>query len=555
VTRADEAGATLKANAERQKRRQGAELEAEKARFVKETTALTAKIQELERTILDRDTKTVAFRQDADKVKTALTAKIQELEQTILDRDTKAFAAGQEADRVKTALTAKIQELQRTIHNNDTKTVAARQEADKVTTALTAKIQELERTIHNNDNNNNNNKDPGPVSVPYLLRVWHGKYKNKRPVYIPMEKKTSGCAVGFWAREEHSQKVKIYLAKSGFPGPEHQVSETLSTRRQMHYRSFLGIVKEKIAADIYAILGHGYFYVPKHRLEMMKVLNEYTKENALAVALTENMNAGRKAADQIHESLHLLSRRIKGYQDLAALRECFFDHEDAERKSFLTCVELGRVPEYALIQGQRLPILGLMEVMAASRLLGDTDVLGGGGKNAGFVIEINGDQPVAVRITKIDAGESFNFDGANNQFMQSFNRKFRGNKLQDQKDMQFGNMQPKVIQWSKLLDQQQKRFLCALKRGYHALQNNALLDLLLFRKGLFDQAIPGPRKLLGDDMVSAFKASWREYMNDQMLPEVYGESIETMNQITPSFSPKDVGAANITLAIIQETDT
>ena len=65
----------------------------------------------------------------------------------------------------------------------------------------------------------------------------------------------------------------------------------------------------------------------------------------------------------------------------------------------------------AFVQSVRLecgvvvPILGLMEVLAASRLLADTDVLGGDGKNAGFVVERDGDdgrgRPLAVRVVKV----------------------------------------------------------------------------------------------------------------------------------------------------------
>ena len=34
-----------------------------------------------------------------------------------------------------------------------------------------------------------------------------------------------------------------------------------------------------------------------------------------------------------------------------------------------------------------MPLCGLLELLAASRLLADTDVLGGGLRNAGFVVE------------------------------------------------------------------------------------------------------------------------------------------------------------------------
>ena len=192
--------------------------------------------------------------------------------------------------------------------------------------------------------------------------------------------------------------------------------------------------------------------------------------------------------------------------------------------------------------------------MAASRLLGDTDVLGGGGKNTGFVIESVGDAPVAIRMVKIDPGESFNFHGEQNQFMQSFNRKFKGNKLIDQRDLQFGNMQPKVIQWEKLLVRQKQRFLRTLNRGYEALKNIKLLSFLINRRGMFDAAITGTRKLLREDMVSEFLGSWIEYMDDQMEAGVYGDAVEALPaqqladpQQAVAFTPKDIGAAHVTL--------
>ena len=73
----------------------------------------------------------------------------------------------------------------------------------------------------------------------------------------------------------------------------------------------------------------------------------------------------------------------------------------------MECLEEGWVPQSVRLErgGVVVPILGLMEVLASSRLLADTDVLGGGGKNAGFVVERDGDdgrgRPRAVRVVKV----------------------------------------------------------------------------------------------------------------------------------------------------------
>jgi hypothetical protein len=387
------------------------------------------------------------------------------------------------------------------------------------------------------------------VAVPTLLRIWGGKYASKdvRPAYRVVGKKTGGTAVGFIAAEVHPTAVKRYMAKSGIPKDQNKVSVTLSSRRELHYRSYLGIIKEVIAAHLYTLLGSKAFYVPKHRLSLMEVINEQTQDNALAIALMEEVNRGRAAEDRIVQSLHLLSRWIERYRDLAELEPCYVD-SDPEPRSFQAWVEAGRAPDYASIDGHRVPILGLMEVLAASRLLGDTDVLGGGSTNAGFVVESQEGTPVAVRVVKIDAGEAFNFHGEHNQFTHCANKRYRGPKLQDPKDLQFGNQQPKVILWGKLLDEQKRRFLNTLTRGYEALKDADLIDFMIHRRGAFDEAIPGGRTLLRPEMVAAFKEEWRAYMDDQVLPEVYGTEIEALSPAdmgAPAipFNPKAVGAA------------
>jgi hypothetical protein len=391
------------------------------------------------------------------------------------------------------------------------------------------------------------------VATSPLMRIWGGKYtpQDARPEYRPVAKKIGVGALGFIAEEVHPTKSKRYMAKSGIPQDQDKVSVTLSSRRESHYRSYLAIVKELIAAQLYTLLGHGAFYVPKHRLHRMDIINEQTKDNALAVALMKEVNLGRPATEQITQGLHLLARWIEGYQDLAKLTTCYLDADDQEPTSFQTLVEAGRVPEYAHIEGKRLPILGLMEIMAASRLLGDTDVLGGGAMNAGFVVERKNGQPVAIRVMKIDAGEAFSWSAEHNQFAQFFSPLSEAKKLADPKDLQFGNMQPKVILWGKLLESQKQRFLHTLKQGYAAFQDEPLIDFILHRRGAFDEATPG-RTLLPAEMVADFKKAWRTYMKYQTLPQVYGAELAgfpaaEMGASAVPFNPKAVGAASCTL--------
>jgi hypothetical protein len=360
---------------------------------------------------------------------------------------------------------------------------------------------------------------PARVEVPSLLRIWGGKYtpSGERPRYQAVGKKTAGGAPGFIAEEVvPPPKVKRYLAKSGFLKDEQKVSESLSSGTERHYRSYLSIIKEFIAAHLYTLLGAQAFYVPKHRLSMM---------------------------DEVSQGLHLLSRWIEDYQDLAKLETCYLEADDQTPASVQACIKAGRIPEYASIEGRRVPILGLIEVLAASRLLGDTDVLGGHLTNAGFVVESQDGAPVAVRVVKIDAGEAFGFAEGCNKFASYFKRHRPGNALQDPKDLQSGNMVSRVIFWDKLLDQQKQRFLRTLRWGYEVLQDERLVDFMIHQRGSFDEATPG-RTLLRPAMVAKFKEEWRDYMDKQMLPEVYGNlpAAKIPASLVP-FNPKPVGAA------------
>jgi hypothetical protein len=226
---------------------------------------------------------------------------------------------------------------------------------------------------------------------------------------------------------------------------------------------------------------------------------------------------------------------------------CYVD-PNSEPENFQTWVEAGRAPEYTSIEGRQVPILGLMELLAASRLLEDTDVLGDNSTSAGFVVEYEDAYPVAVRVVKINVGESFSFESANNQFRNCLNLRYRGkNKLADQKDLQFGNTKPRVILWGKLLDQQKQRFLRTLERGYNELNpEKPLLNFIIHRQGNFVKATRHV-KLLRQTM-ETFREEWCGYMKDQMLPEVYGTELATlpaaaMDAPAAPFNPKTVGAA------------
>ena len=203
-----------------------------------------------------------------------------------------------------------------------------------------------------------------------------------------------------------------------------QRADVALTTRRRQARTVVSAITELFAADVYAALGRGAFYVPQHRLAVLPRMNQFTRDNALAIALDEEIRATAPGSTR---GLFILSQWVAEYRDLAELAGCLREQAPAvvvagddlpapkNKKAraaglgrpFMECLEEGWVPQSVRLErgGVVVPILGLMEVLAASRLLADTDVLGGGGKNAGFVVERDGDdgrgRPLAVRVVKV----------------------------------------------------------------------------------------------------------------------------------------------------------
>ena len=352
----------------------------------------------------------------------------------------------------------------------------------------------------------------------------------------PVAKKTRGCAIGCIVEAEDGTR---FVAKVGLPDQAHQISNSVSPERGRFQRSAISVIKEKIAADVYGILGCGHFYVPKHRLALMKIMNEFTNDNELAQALAQHYG--------MHDSVHVLSQLIDGYQDICHLSNC-----SPDGKPFMECLNAGYAPEYAAVDGVSVPILGLMEILAASRLLADTDVLGGAGGGVGFVVERGATGvPVAVRLVNIDAGDAFNFSGENNQFVQycSLTSVFGARSLGNAKDFQFGNYEPKNILWSKLSEKQRLTFLRALQSGLEFLRNECVLDFLIYREGQFDKADDDSYSLMIDEFALPFKASWKRYR--ELQTHVYGDMMTALPDPTTAapfaqvpFVPTRYGAVN-----------
>lgn len=400
------------------------------------------------------------------------------------------------------------------------------------------------------------------IAGPRLLRVWEGK-RMPPGVFVckPFAKKPAGCAPGFIAK---TPGEKRWLMKLGWPEKSVHVSDTLmTTRRKEHRRSEVVAVKEKIAADLYALLGIGYFYVAKHRLAIVDPINEFSREHPDLEPLVAKFDQGRRNR-MVTKCVHLASKWIDAYQNLSNLDVCQQSVSTLERESFPDDVQRiafgeGSIPQKVVVEGKKVPIVGLIELLAASRLLGDTDVLGGSADNAGFVIErdIRG-VAIAVRAVKIDAGEAFSFDTKehpHNRLLQSFNS-IASDKLEDKKDIQFANHRMVVIKWQLLSETQKHSFIAALKRGLSLLRKPGLMKLMIKRRGLFDKARGLSKRLITDKMIKRLIKGFEANLTIQARDDVYGTELQTSSEELVSHEvpwvPKTFGVTNFTLAEVDE---
>lgn len=378
------------------------------------------------------------------------------------------------------------------------------------------------------------------IKTPSMLRVWGGKYTaGQQPHYTPAGPKPGGDAIGaIFDKDRTKPRVedapKRWMGKVGARAAMPTESTARASRSLMRIGTVRDSIREKVAADLYHVLGHGDYAVPKTRLAVLPIENEHTRAHALTPYVLEDLNRGRSPEARVTDGVYVMSKWVDGYKDLATLEGCVVG---GERLNFMVCLERGIVPELVEMEGQQIPLKGVMSVMAVSRLLADTDVLGGGAKNTGFVVERSeADQVTGIRIVKIDTGNSFNFTGEDNQLLQSFNRWSRALKLTDKRDLQYGNMQPVAIQWERLSPGQREEFFATLSYGLSRLEDPAFLNFMLQREGGFARA--------GEGVVSAtemarFMQSWGECL--QMQEEVYGVELRAYRETHPpvAVSPED----------------
>lgn len=358
-----------------------------------------------------------------------------------------------------------------------------------------------------------------------LGRVWRGKYGE--PVYVPVSAKADGCAVGaIYLKEKtkpgSTRERRRWLGKTGYQADVRD-GRSSDMRSLIPSGVSMPFIREMIAAHAYDLLAGGAYVIPKQRLCKLPLINEFTRTSGLAQALFNEMNRGR--TEVLTETVHLMSKWIEGYTNLAAAQ---VSHGGA-RLPMMDYIETHRrIPEHIVVDDREIPLVGVVEILASSRLLGDTDVLGGGGKRAGFVIERDAlGMATRAKAVNIDAGNAFNFGGLNNRLSQSFHPKAVASTcLADRRDIQFGNNQAYDIEWSKLSEDQRMTFLHALKSGLKMLRTPLLMRTLIEHGGAFNRIEEG---LLTSGHVDELTEIWENSLQLQESEEIYGVELRALD--------------------------
>jgi hypothetical protein len=285
----------------------------------------------------------------------------------------------------------------------------------------------------------------------------------------------------------------------------------------------LDTIREKIAADLYKELCLGLCQIPKTRLALMPLLDPFTQTHALALYFH---------GQGVTNTLRVLARFVEDYCDFEKVET---REEQGELLPFMTYLEtFHRPPEKILSPEQKLvPLHGFVGLLAVARILADTDVIGGGGGNAGVQwIRENG-IVVAAQVVKIDPGYAFQFtqgqEGGYNWILNT-RQKTNGYHLADCKDLQIANNQQGItIYWEKLLPHQREQFIATLLNCRRYLEP-AILRFLFYREGRFNRNSTEALTLeLADRMVTEMQ-NW-----GQIQLEIYAEQIAAFEKEHPEF--------------------
>ena len=332
-----------------------------------------------------------------------------------------------------------------------------------------------------------------------LEQVWQGKKDTTLPVYTPVAAKDKGAFVGSIYEKEKSLAMperwmkpnSRWLGKLGSTNTALTSNQTLSISK-LYRGANRDAVKEKIASDFYYVLASVSdfaFDVPKARLAELPIINLFTEKNVLAEEIVKILNKDRPPEKYITKAVHIMSKWVNGYHDLS---EAQVSTPDGKIKYYLDYLkETNCLSDTIFVKGKNISLEGLLELLAASRLLGDVDVLGNGGSNTGFVVQENlRGIPISAKIVKVDPGYAFTVNEQESLLFATLypptNPLSKPRTLKDTKDIQIGTTTDLIVCWSSLTQVQKSRFLKTIKHGINALKQDSVMHYMLSRNDHFN---------------------------------------------------------------------
>ncbi len=295
-----------------------------------------------------------------------------------------------------------------------------------------------------------------------------------------VDKKTKGVGMGAIYELRHTSK---WMGKMGDP-QRITKDPPFPKAKLLTWQINLGAILEKIGRDLYSLFAKGRFIVPPTYLSRLKTINPFIASEKAKMLLVD-----------VEESLQVMSKMVNGYNDLATATI----RVAGEKVKFTQFIETyHRFPEKILTsKGEEVPLEGSMEMLAAIRLLADTDGIGGDARNAGFIWMKDGKgKIVAARCVKIDPGYSFQFVSLNknhqsNRVLKTLDKVCSPSEsLKDLKDIQVANANTSLtIVWNNMLSEQKITFLESLKAMIELIISASDKDLryIFYRKGAFNR--------------------------------------------------------------------
>jgi hypothetical protein len=350
----------------------------------------------------------------------------------------------------------------------------------------------------------------------------------------PKGSKPAGSELGYI----YEKDGKTYLVKFPCPTLTCQDPDRSSIRTLTKEGTQTSVGLEIAAGDLFNYLSPQAYYTSKQRQGMMvpDIAQFGDMHREMLGIMIDNIYNGKP---HLPKKLPIiLSGMVRGYENLEALKTCVVSIEGDEHiLSFTDCLDRGVIPEMLQLEGERrIPILGLMELLAAATVLADVDVLGGSAKNAGFVFEHDEDHtPIAVRVVKIDPGYSFHYYEGNNKTSQ-------GPTPTNPKDIQFASSRAR-IQWVGLTIKQQQLFISSLKVAINKLDDARVFSEFLQRKNGRSEN----RLFVSDALCNHMNTERLKYTAILRSDKVYGNELATAAaapaDITAPYQPKRYNCA------------